>query len=78
MRQDFPDRPWVGDEADQPAIAITVGTRQRKRPIHPCQWLRPGNFCRVFAEKPIISIRSLLFYAFLRTKNLTYEAQRHR
>ena len=28
MRQDFPNRPRIGDEADQPDIATTVGTRQ--------------------------------------------------
>ena len=37
MRQDPPDRSRVGDEADQPDIAATVGTRQRKLLTHPCQ-----------------------------------------
>jgi len=39
MRQDFPNRPQVGDEADQPDITATVGTRQRKLLTHPCQKL---------------------------------------
>ena len=37
MRQDFLNRPQVGDEADQPDITTTVGTSQRKVLTHPCQ-----------------------------------------
>jgi hypothetical protein len=29
MRQNFPNRPRIGDEADQLDIATTLGTRQR-------------------------------------------------
>jgi hypothetical protein len=47
MRQDFPDRPRIGDEADQPDITTTPGTRQRELLTHPCQQLRPGNLRRV-------------------------------
>jgi hypothetical protein len=47
MHQEFPNRPQVGDEADQPDIATTVGTRQRKRLTHPCQQLRPDDSRRI-------------------------------
>jgi hypothetical protein len=51
MRQDLPDRPRVGDEADQPNIATTPGTRQRKLLTHPCQQLGPGNPRRVVVAR---------------------------
>jgi hypothetical protein len=51
MRQDFPDRPLVGDKADQPDITTTVGTRQRKLLTHPCQQLGPGNPRRVVVAR---------------------------
>jgi hypothetical protein len=47
MRQDFPNRHRVGDEADQPDITTTVGTHQRKLLTQSCQQLRPGNPRRV-------------------------------
>ena len=55
MRQDFPNRLQVGDEADQPDIATTVGTRQRKHLTHPCQQLRPVNPRRVMMARPSIN-----------------------
>jgi len=39
MRQDFQNRPQFGDEADQPDIVDTVGTRQRKLLTQPYQQL---------------------------------------
>src|SRR5210317_1982946 len=51
MRQDFPDRPRVGDEADQADIATTVGTYQRKLLTQSCQQLRPGNPRRVVVAR---------------------------
>ena len=51
MRQDPPDRPRIGDEADQPDIATTVGTHHRKLLTHPCQQLGPGNPRRVVVAR---------------------------
>jgi len=55
MRQDFPDRPRIGDEADQPDITATPGTRQRKLLNHPCQQLGPGNPRRVVVARLCIN-----------------------
>ena len=55
MCQDFPDRPRISDEANQPDIATTVGTRQRKRLTHPCQQFRPGNPRRVMMARQSIN-----------------------
>ena len=55
MRQDFSNRPRIGDEADQPDIATTVGTHHRKLLTHPCQQLRPSNPRRVVVARLCIN-----------------------
>jgi hypothetical protein len=41
--EDFPDRPRLGDERDQPDVAAAVRARKRKLLPHPGQEFRPGN-----------------------------------
>jgi len=50
MREDLPDRPWLGDERDQPDIATTPRALQRKLLPHPSHefGLRVGR-CREIA-----------------------------
>ena len=43
VRQNFPNRLRLGDEADQPDVAATIQAHQRKLLSHPSQQLRPGD-----------------------------------
>jgi len=43
MREDFPDRPRIGDECDQPDVAAAGGARKRKLLPDPRHQLGPGN-----------------------------------
>jgi len=51
MHQDFPDRPLVGDEADQPDITTAPGTRRWKLLTHTCQQPRLGNTRRIVVAR---------------------------
>ena len=43
MREDFPERPGIGDERDQPDVAATRRARKRKLLTHPRHQYGPGN-----------------------------------
>ena len=46
MRQNLPDRPRIGDEADQPEITPTAGTTQRKLSTKPSPQFRSPKAIR--------------------------------
>jgi hypothetical protein len=78
MRQDFPDRPLVGDKADQPDIATTVGTRHRKLLTHTCQQPRLGNTRRIVVARLSINDSSRTAAAATRGSQGTGMLARHR
>jgi len=43
MREDFPDRPRLRDERDQPDVAAAVRAQKRKLLPHPRHELGPGD-----------------------------------
>ena len=57
MREDFPDRPRLRDECDQPDVAAAGGARKRKLLPDPRHQLGPGNPCRVVGAGLLIRIR---------------------
>jgi hypothetical protein len=56
MREDFPDRPWLRDEGDQPDVATTRWTLKRELLAHPGHEFRPRNPRRVVRARLLIRV----------------------